>query len=50
MTILGIAYKDLVENAYMDYAREESNHPQVDFSTPMIFQYGAAPWTSILQL
>ena len=49
--ILGIAHKELVENAYFDYARDEKSHPKVVFSAPpTIFQYGAAPWTAILQL
>ena len=49
--ILGIADKTLVEHAYLDYAKEQSHHPQVVFSVaPVIFQYGAAPWTALLQL
>lgn len=49
--ILGIADKNLVEHAYSDYAKEQSHHPQVVFSAaPVIFQYGAAPWTALLQL
>lgn len=49
--ILGVADKGTVENAYLDYAKEESYHPQVVFSAmPIIFQYGAAPWTTLLKL
>jgi len=47
--ILGIADKAVVENAYFDYARKDSDHPKVVFSgPPQIFQYGAAPWATLL--
>lgn len=47
--ILGIADKAVVENAYFDYARKESEHPKVIFSgPPVMFQYGAAPWATLL--
>lgn len=47
--ILGIADKAIVENAYIDYARKQENHPKVVFSQPFaMFQYGAAPWATLL--
>lgn len=47
--ILGIADKAVVENAYVDYARKGENHPKVVFSQPFaMFQYGAAPWATLL--
>jgi hypothetical protein len=47
--ILGIADKAIVENAYVDYARKKENHPKVVFSQPFtMFQYGAAPWATLL--
>jgi hypothetical protein len=47
--ILGIADKTVVENAYFDYARKNSEHPMVVFSGPSVmFQYGAAPWATLL--
>lgn len=47
--ILGIADKAVVENAYIDYARKEEDHPKVVFSQPFaMFQYGAAPWATLL--
>jgi hypothetical protein len=50
--ILGIAEKTLVGKAYFEYAlKETASHPQVVFSaTPEIFEYGAAPWTTLLKL
>jgi hypothetical protein len=44
--VLGIVDEILVKNAYKKYARD-SYHPQVFFSEPMIFQYGAAPWATL---
>lgn len=47
--ILGMADKAVVENAYIDYARREEDHPKVVFSQPFaMFQYGAAPWATLL--
>lgn len=49
--ILGIADKNLVETGYKEYAEEGALHPGAVFSAnPSIFQYGASPWMSILQL
>jgi hypothetical protein len=44
INVLGIA-SDTAEAAYEKYAKEQSLHPKVFFLKPMIFQYGAAPWT-----
>ena len=49
--VLGIAEKALVKKAYSDYAVETSKHPNVFFSAnPQIFEYGAAPWTTLIRL
>jgi hypothetical protein len=50
--VLGLADRELVREAYIDYARKQkSGHPQVVFSAvPTLFQYASAPWTAILQL
>lgn len=50
--VLGIAEKTLVGKAYFEYAlKEAASHPNVVFSaTPGIFEYGAAPWTTLLKL
>jgi len=47
--VLGIADKTMVENVYIEFARKESEHPKVFFSgSPVMFQYGAAPWATLL--
>jgi hypothetical protein len=47
--VLGIANEKLVRDAYNRYAIENASHPKIFFSAePVIFQYGAAPWATLL--
>ena len=47
--VLGIANEKLVRDAYNRYAIENASDPKIFFSAePVIFQYGAAPWATLL--
>lgn len=49
--VLGVADKELVESSYINFAREKELHPRVVLTAkPIVFQYGAAPWTALLKL
>lgn len=48
---LGILDGPLVRGAYHDYAGDSALHPRVTFAAvPNIFEYGAAPWATVLNL
>ncbi len=47
---MGSVRRELVKEAYVDYAKALKKHPRVFFSTPDVFEiqsYAAAPWTAI---
>ena len=46
--VLGIANEKLVRDAYNEYATEIASNPKIFFSAePTVFQYGAAPWSTL---